>query len=1045
MKKILKYTDSVVLRSSIYNTERLESFSIDTLRASLEDPFFIEALWLASPSLYQQAEKWKNNLLDEKQSQKVVYSLAKYYQRVSTRTTPFGLFAGNSVVPITDNEPTDPSHTGKFVRFSRIDMEFLCAVIEYIENNYDYRQLLYYRSNTSVYAISDCIRYVEYYYKDNRRVYTISEIQTNIYIEKIINSCKIQPHTFSEVVSLIDEPEIDLQEKIAFVNDLINNQVITSTLQPIISSADPMVQLIEELNKCNSNNKLTELIELLQSIKSALQTIDSHQNNPIESYKHIIKKIEKIGIPYNTSKLFQVDIAIQKESNTGLNKDDVDDILNALNSVSLLAANSSPLNSFINKFKDRYGETEVSLTTALDPDIGIGYPVEDIMRTDTPLVDDFKTNNRRYGNTGSTDMDKFLLGILISCTAEHKTSVDFKKEIAPFFRQKNDSIEKPGAFQPSIKIPVSKVLLDNKPHFLLGALGGNSALDLLCRFAHIDDNMQNIVNDIAKHEKGYYNENVVAEIIHLPESRVGNVISRPQVFEYQIPFCGDASVKSDKAIDIDDILISIDRRNRIRLKSKRLNKDIVPRLCNAHNFPLSPLPIYRFLCSVQNQAEIKNINFNWGSYSSFFKLVPRVSLNNFILYPLTFNLSSNDISTVISLIKRKASYTEIIKEVLAWRKALKIPEKVYLVESDNKLYVDFNNELSTLTFFDEIKNKTKFTLSEYFEFPKNSTGISFANEFMIPFLNTTKVPAQSEKITLSNPDEDSNDTLLPGSKVVYFKLYGGYKYLEKFLLSDIQPLLNSFIADGIIDKWFFIRFYDTDNHLRVRIFLKDLKYISYIFTQLESVIKEPINNKTIQKYTIDTYERELSRYKKITVAENFFYHDSIYICDTLNLIQETDDPEKYRWTTALLNIDNILDLAGLDIKQKAELLSQLRTAFFNEFGAGKELHKKLSTKYRDNNAWIETVLKQVDVQTVFLKQHSEVLLKRTNNIKQMISDLSDDLNKSDLMQVLHSYIHMTCNRLFISEPRKHELVIYDFLDRQYKSLISRTKNSKSNA
>ena len=42
-------------------------------------------------------------------------------------------------------------------------------------------------------------------------------------------------------------------------------------------------------------------------------------------------------------------------------------------------------------------------------------------------------------------------------------------------------------------------------------------------------------------------------------------------------------------------------------------------------------------------------------------------------------------------------------------------------------------------------------------------------------------------------------------------------------------------------------------------------------------------------------------------------------------------------------------------------------------------------------------------------------------------------NKFDYKELLDSYIHMICNRLFISNQRKHELVIYDFLFKAYMS------------
>jgi lantibiotic biosynthesis protein len=44
-----------------------------------------------------------------------------------------------------------------------------------------------------------------------------------------------------------------------------------------------------------------------------------------------------------------------------------------------------------------------------------------------------------------------------------------------------------------------------------------------------------------------------------------------------------------------------------------------------------------------------------------------------------------------------------------------------------------------------------------------------------------------------------------------------------------------------------------------------------------------------------------------------------------------------------------------------------------------------------------------------------------------------------LHELLYSYIHMTLNRVIISEPRLHELVMYDLLFTHYRSCIERAK------
>uniref|UniRef100_A0AAU6WQW3 Lantibiotic dehydratase n=1 Tax=Chryseobacterium endophyticum TaxID=1854762 RepID=A0AAU6WQW3_9FLAO len=50
---------------------------------------------------------------------------------------------------------------------------------------------------------------------------------------------------------------------------------------------------------------------------------------------------------------------------------------------------------------------------------------------------------------------------------------------------------------------------------------------------------------------------VIAELSHLPESRIGNVISRPSFCEYEIPYLAQSIKTTDKQILIDDLMLSV--------------------------------------------------------------------------------------------------------------------------------------------------------------------------------------------------------------------------------------------------------------------------------------------------------------------------------------------------------------------------------------------------------------------------------------------------------------------------------------------------------
>lgn len=64
--------------------------------------------------------------------------------------------------------------------------------------------------------------------------------------------------------------------------------------------------------------------------------------------------------------------------------------------------------------------------------------------------------------------------------------------------------------------------------------------------------------------------------------------------------------------------------------------------------------------------------------------------------------------------------------------------------------------------------------------------------------------------------------------------------------------------------------------------------------------------------------------------------------------------------------------------------------------------------------------------------------------KEIVADflLHKEENEKEFFFVLESYIHMTLNRLFLQDPRKHEMIIYNYLYRFYKSAVKRTEYKK---
>jgi hypothetical protein len=94
-----------------------------------------------------------------------------------------------------------------------------------------------------------------------------------------------------------------------------------------------------------------------------------------------------------------------------------------------------------------------------------------------------------------------------------------------------------------------------------------------------------------------------------------------------------------------DLYVSV-KSGKIILRSKRLNKIIVPRLSNAHNYSYNALPVYQFLCDLQHQNLRTSFSFQWGAMADKFKFLARITYKNTIIEPATWNLTKTDITSL---------------------------------------------------------------------------------------------------------------------------------------------------------------------------------------------------------------------------------------------------------------------------------------------------------------------------------------------------------------------------------------------------------------
>ena len=273
-------------------------------------------------------------------------------------------------------------------------------------------------------------------------------------------------------------------------------------------------------------------------------------------------------------------------------------------------------------------------------------------------------------------------------------------------------------------------------------------------------------------------------------------------------------------------------------------------------------------------------------------------------------------------------------------------------------------------------------------------------------------------------------TFIIGDEWLYYKIYCGNRTCDTILTDVFKPLAESLLKEKIIDKWFFIRYADPQNHLRVRFHCPDISKLCHVIEKFKETIEFYVESDLIWNIQIETYQRELERYGKnnIIESEELFYIDSEACVNALNLINDDD----VLFLFALKSIDSLLSTFEYNIEEKKSFTKINKETFRKEFSADKKLTKQLNVKYQLLRNELEHLM-STNLNDIYAPL-VDILSVKENMMKPLTTKINTLNHK-----LLSSYIHMMVNRFFRDKQRLHELVCYDFLNRYYNTINAKNK------
>jgi hypothetical protein len=203
---------------------------------------------------------------------------------------------------------------------------------------------------------------------------------------------------------------------------------------------------------------------------------------------------------------------------------------------------------------------------------------------------------------------------------------------------------------------------------------------------------------------------------------------------------------------------------------------------------------------------------------------------------------------------------ELIARFSLWRSGKKIPDYVLLSQGDNELFLHLENQYCIKLLLNELNKSESVMLTETLEHPGHcwigGPDGRYAGEFIAAFSKPVKARSVPDKQGVESRSRVARYFPV-GSEWLFAKIYCGTKTAERILCEAVKPFTETLLAEGCIDSYFFIRYHDEGNHLRVRFHHgSDPGFWKDVIDRLQALMQPYQENHTVSNIQFETYQRK---------------------------------------------------------------------------------------------------------------------------------------------------------------------------------------------
>lgn len=1021
-----------LLSLSEYTNMFLEADGInERLIDCFNKPFMKEAIAIASNDLFT---AFINTDLSEmsRSSEQIKSSLIKYFIRLSTRPTPFGLFSGISIGHFAESSNIIISKLSQYTKIAHPDMTWIYGVIKKAEAEFNIINNLRVRFNDFTYVNGNRLEKpnktsLQHVGDDDINIRESTSIRYTEQV-KIVESISESFRTYSSIINYLTTKNayISKEQINTFLKQLLENEFLLTELRPPLSNIDILDYIISIFSSIQEVPEVKKYVSKLIQVKNSISKYNLERiGDGIDSFDKIIFLMREL---YECKNYLQVNMKVHTKQNTlDLKlKTEIEQFASSMCKIAPYSEILDEMEDYKELFIERYGQNAlVPVLELLDIDNGLGPPEY--------------TNYRKISKRAKQKKDKrleLLLNrkIITALKQGEKTIEITDNDINYLSKEEHIMGKKPLDYTKSFELFLfahTGILGTNNEsdyHFTVApAIASDGIGKAFGRFRELlteeeDSLLKSDFEKIIKTNDDY----IMAEIVELlPDGHLNNVTVNKNEYAYQIALSTNPNANKH-VLHIRDLFIGVDpKSNSFYIRSKSLNKKVIVSMTNMLN-PKFGSSVLRFL---------RKVSSKYNPISSLISLIrndfiycPCITYGKFIIKPETWIISRNILGF------KENSKSDFSDKFNFYRKKFSIPTYIFLSEMDNRLLINLDNPSHKDLIYKAVKTKT-VTLTgigcKFDDFVAiNEGGEHYVTEIVVPFsidenadIPNVDINKKPYLMTLSDISKNTmlinrkNLVLLPGeNNWLFFKLYGCSKRKNE-LISLLYEKLD--LSTPQLLKYFYINYNDPEYHIRLRLQSKE-DSIPAVFSNISDWFETLKDKGLISKITIDSYERETVRYggpDLINTAEEFFFHNSRFVMQLIHM---------QRYNKLHMNVDVIgilfiiLVLEAFELKDEDKQVFLFSMANKYEYRKIFQDNKKIFMKaIHSSSIWQDMTLNESDGEIYRL--FGESLVKLKDYAKAVYKfDRKGKLTNS-IQNIIQSIIHMFCNRFIADNSWEHKV------------------------